>query len=397
MKVLILCAQSPWPPDGGSPLRSLGWIRTASSFARIGLVYLSSGRSEESNHADLARYCEVIREVPLKRTAFRRIGDLFKAMATGTPYIVQAAVSERMRVEVAEVIEQWQPDIVQAEWIGAAPYLQEARLRGLPTIYGAHNVENQVVAGTGSSWVRRLAPFTAGGLQRCETTHGRGADVVVTVTRQDKKWFQPFGKQVICVPNAIVPAEYSFELPSVRAKGLLVFVGHLRYPPNFNAAQELICSVLPLIREQQPEVRCLIAGRLPPQRLLRQAGRGVSVQADVSDIKTVWNQAAALLSPLRSGGGSRLKLLEAAACGVPIIATPFSAHGLALKAERDFIAVSDPAEMARACLRLLCQPESYDALVMQARETVERNHSWERNAGKLQQLYEDLADHNRQK
>lgn len=375
-------------------MRSWGWLRTAAGSADIGLVSLSRGRSEKVDPA-LARYCKYVRLVHVPRPTGRRLRDMLLAVLTGTPYLVQAARSACMLRAVSEAIDHWRPDIVQAEWLGAAQYLAAARLRGLPTVYAAHNVEHQVVAGQAAGLHRLSAQLTARALLAAETAYARSADLVVTVNEQDKKWFQRLLKQVICISNAVHPAEYRFLPPSGRAKGPVVFVGHLRYPPNLHAAEELIRSVYPLIRRQLPGTPLLIAGRMPPSRLRRLAGGGVSVLGDIAEIATVWDRAAALLSPLRCGGGSRIKLLEAAACGVPIIATEFSAQGLALEPDRDYIAAGDAAGMAAACVALLYDPARWDERARQARSTVERHHNWNTCTDQIRQLYEGLAHHHR--
>lgn len=395
MKILMICVQPPWPPDGGAPIRSWGWLRTAARGADIGLVSLTGGRPEEQEDPVLAKYCNFVRLVHAPRSTGRRLRDMLLALRTGTPYVVHAARSARMFQAVSAAIDEWRPDIVQAEWLGAAPYLEEARLRGLPSVYAAHNVEHQVVDGQSPGWRRLTARIAANTLLAAETAVARSADLVVTVSEQDKKWFQQLNKQVICIPNAVHPAEYHFRLPSARAKGPVVFVGHLRYPPNLHAARELIRSVFPLIRRQLPETSLVIAGRKPPSRLRRLSGGGVSVSGDIADITTIWNQAAALLSPLRGGGGSRIKLLEAAACGVPIIATEFSARGLMLAPGRDFIAADDATGLAAACVALLRDPERWDGQARQAWKTVEQHHNWDNFTEKIQHLYEGLAHHHR--
>lgn len=395
MKILILCAHPPWPPDSGTPLRSWGWLRTASKVARIGLVSLTTGRKEEQDSSALREYCDFVRQVHVPRVISRRLCDLILAMGRGTPYVVQAAHCAQMVEAVSSAIDQWQPDIVQAEWLGAAPYLEEARLRDIPTIYAAHNIEHQVVSQRARRWGQRMGPFSAATLRAAETSYACKADLVVTVTEEDKKWFQQLNKQVICIANAVHVDEYRFLLPSARAIGPVVFVGHLRYPPNIEAARELIHTVFPRIHKQLPDVGCVIAGRQPSSSL-RQLARGkLSVRGDIKDMTTVWNQASALISPLRSGGGSRIKLLQAAACGVPIIATPFSAHGLALVPDRDFIAASDSVGLADFSVAGLRDPGRWDALARQARKTVEQHHNWNNFTGKLQQLYEGLAHHHR--
>jgi glycosyltransferase involved in cell wall biosynthesis len=262
-------------------------------------------------------------------------------------------------------------------------------------VYAAHNVEHQIGRGRAQTWPQLLTRLQAKSLLAVETAYARNADLVVTVTEEDKKWFQQLNKQVSCIPNAVHPAEYRFQSPSARAKGPVVFIGHLSYPPNLDAARELIGSIFPLLHQRLPDTHLVVAGKRPPRRLRRMTSSNVSVVGDVGDIRRIWEQAAALLSPLRNGGGSRLKLLEAAACGVPIIATGFSARGSSLQPGRDFLAVEDPAGMAAACEALLRQPGRWDGTAVQARKTIEQHHNWENLTDRLRQIYESLAHHHR--
>ncbi len=393
MKILLLCVQSPWPPAGGTPMRSLAWLRAASAVARVGLVTLSTGRPED-HVSPLSDCCEIVRQVHVPRSSLHRIRDLLLAAIHRSPYIVQSAVSARMLRTVHEVLDLWQPDIVQAEWLGAAPYLEPARQRGLPTIYSAHNVEHRVARDFQGPRFLWPSPFSAAVLREAEQFQARRADLVVTVTEEEKIWFQRQGNRVRCIPNAIMPEDYDFLPPSRRCGGPVVFAGHLRYPPNIEAATELLRDIFPLVRSALPDAACLVAGRRPCRRLQRMAGKGVTLLADPKDMRTVWNRAAVLVCPLRAGAGSRLKLLEAAACGVPIVATPFSAAGLALEENRDFIASTRSRDLARNCATLLSEPGRWDTMARHARATVHRHHDWNRFHDLLYQLYEDLArDH----
>lgn len=369
----------------------------ASKIGHIGLVSLTNGREEERAVSQLNHYCKVVRQVHILRSTTLQLRDLLLAQLGGKPYVVQAATSAQMMQAVSETIEHWQPDIVQAEWIGAVPYLEEARRRGVPTIYAAHNVEHQVTGYRLRAWQRQFSSFSPSTLQAFETDCASKVDLVVTVSEQDKKWFQPFCKQVICIPNAIHPDEYTFLPPAEREKGSVVFVGHLRYPPNLEAARELITGILPRIQQQLPRVSCVIAGRQPPSSLRRLAARNpaVHIQGDVKDIRTVWAKASTLICPLVSGGGSRIKLLEAAACGVPIIATPFSAMGLALTQGKDFIAAADSIGLADASVAVLQKPGHWDTLARHARNTVILHHNWDTLAENIQRLYEDIAYNHR--
>jgi glycosyltransferase involved in cell wall biosynthesis len=168
-----------------------------------------------------------------------------------------------------------------------------------------------------------------------------------------------------------------------------VFVGHLAYPPNVDAARTLVRAVLPLVRARHPGVRCLLAGLHPVRAVRRLAleGDDVDLLASPLDAREAWDRARMLVCPLRWGAGSRIKLLEAAARGVPIVATPTSAEGLALRPDVDYLAADGPAELAEAASALLAEPRRAQRIAEEARATVRRHHDWGCYAPRLERLY----------
>jgi len=295
------------------------------------------------------------------------------------------------------LIDRWQPDVVQAEWIGASPYLEVARQKNIPTIYAAHNIEHHVAATNLKSWHQKLRPFSTKAIRECEISIAKKADVVITVTQSEKKWFNQFNKRVICIPNSVHPDDYSFCLPSKRPQNTMAFVGHLHYPPNIDASKRVIQSIFPEVLNSIPDASCIIAGRQPTRELVKLAANNSAIHifGDIEDIRTIWDQATILVSPLYSGGGSRLKLLEAAACGLPIITSLFGAKGLALNVEQDFIAASTNTEFINASSRILREPHRFDALARSARDSVMHNHNWNIMTDKLLEVYENIAYHYR--
>jgi glycosyltransferase involved in cell wall biosynthesis len=295
---------------------------------------------------------------------------------------------------VRDAIDEWRPQVVQAERIGAAPYLEIARSRGIPTVYSAHNVESRISAGPESTGVRLRARLAARRMRRAELAHAARAQVVVVVSEREAAWFESIASRTCLVPNAVDLASYRFVLPSNRKGATVAFIGHLGYPPNGDAACRLRYEILPLIRRQLPETQCIIAGRAPPRRVRRLDGDGVVVVGDVRDAGEIWGQASVLVCPLRWAAGSRLKLLEAAASGVPVVASPVSAEGLSLRPNRDFLSCASSAEMAAASVALLQDRTRADALAQSALETVADRHDWRMYEQPVAQLYESLiGDH----
>lgn len=164
----------------------------------------------------------------------------------------------------------------------------------------------------------------------------------------------------------------------------LLFLGNMDYLPNFDAAERLIGEIFLAVRQSLPEARLHIAGGGARGSDLA-AGDGVRLHGFVPDLTPLYAQADLVVVPLRAGGGSRLKILEAFAHQVPVVATPEAAAGLAVGHERELLIVAE-ADMADAVARLLGDPRSASGLVHRAKAFVDAQHDIDRIAEDLARL-----------
>jgi len=161
-----------------------------------------------------------------------------------------------------------------------------------------------------------------------------------------------------------------------REPATFVFVGTYRHPPNLEAAGELVDAIFPAIRSAIPEARCLLVGADPPPELTdRAAAAGVELLGWVDDLDALLGRATAFVAPLRSGAGMRVKLLDAMACGCPIVATELGMTGIAAREGEEYIRATTPAELAAAAARLAADPGEAARLGESGRGVVERDHS----------------------
>jgi glycosyltransferase involved in cell wall biosynthesis len=132
----------------------------------------------------------------------------------------------------------------------------------------------------------------------------------------------------------------------------LLFVGLFDYEPNADAAEFLVREVVPLIRKKIPEVQLRLVGRATP-RIERLAGPGVVVVGEVPDVADEYARAGVAVAPIRFGGGTRIKIIEAFARRVPVVSTTMGAEGLGARDGVELLLADDAASFARACVRLI--------------------------------------------
>jgi glycosyltransferase involved in cell wall biosynthesis len=165
------------------------------------------------------------------------------------------------------------------------------------------------------------------------------------------------------------------------------------YRPNVDAALWFAEDILPRIRAARPEVQFVVVGQKPAERLQKLNGQnGVVVTGAVEDVRPFIAEAAVYVAPLRMGGGTRFKLLEAMALARPIVSTTTGAEGFSVASGRELILADTPADFAAAVLSLLEDPAHAAALGQAGRAFVQARFDWGMIIPKLEAVYEELRN-----
>src|SRR3954469_15567085 len=237
-------------------------------------------------------------------------------------------------------------------------------------VLDAHNVEAEIVerlAESAPRWQRKGLRWQAGRIRELERELARNLDLILTCSEKDAQAFREMGgRKVRVVPNAIPPLAE----PLVAHRKDVVFVGSLDWRPNADAAVVLAKEIWPRCRALLPGARLVIVGRNPPLHVQALAAHDVLVEGSVPSVQPYLDRAYATAIPLRAGSGTRIKILEAWAAGVPVVASRIAAEGLPYTDGKDLILAEEPGEFARALVRLWRDRQLADSLVRSARTTV---------------------------
>jgi glycosyltransferase involved in cell wall biosynthesis len=258
-----------------------------------------------------------------------------------------------------------------------------------------HNVDSEIWrrmgADAGSGLERALARWQAPRVERCERGILARASGVSCVSERDAHTLLSLGaKAPRVVPNGVDLSRYRFrEEPA--ASEMVFFVGDLSWPPNAAGIRWFCAEIWPEILRLRPGARAEILGRGAPPKLARTAPSGVSFPGPGGDTRPFWHRAAVAVVPLRAGGGTRLKILEAAACGVPVVSTPVGAEGLGFLPGREILVAAEARKFAEAVAKLLADREARRALAAAARARAEKDHDWDGiGRGFVRQLVERM-------
>ncbi len=193
------------------------------------------------------------------------------------------------------------------------------------------------------------------------------------------------------VPNAVDVQEFqpSASLPAPDGRTVMFF-GAINYFPNVDGLLYLLREVWPLLEKRHPEARLKIVGQHPTPEILAFRGPKVEVTGKVEDVRVHLSAAAVTVVPLRVGGGTRFKILEAMAMGRPVVSTSLGAEGIAARPGKDILIADDAAGLAEALGRVLSTPALGAQLGAAGRALVEQHYSWDAAAGRLQDFFQQL-------
>jgi glycosyltransferase involved in cell wall biosynthesis len=221
--------------------------------------------------------------------------------------------------------------------------------------------------------------------ERFERDVARYADVVVVLTPRDRDAMAPYSRTtpLEVIPLGVETPERSLD-PEGRPPPSVLFVGNFRHPPNIEAAKRLVGSIFPRVRRECPDAELHIVGDSPPDL----QGPAVVISGRVPSVEPWLDRAAVVAAPLASGGGMRVKVLEALAAGKAVVASPLAAEGLD---GAPLILAGSDQETADAISGLLNDPARRVALARRAREWAVAQRSCQRTVEAFEALYERLT------
>jgi glycosyltransferase involved in cell wall biosynthesis len=201
-------------------------------------------------------------------------------------------------------------------------------------------------------------------------------DLVLAASHTEARSLSAFGVRALAIPNVVAAAPII--RPSRRRDyHSVLFVGTLSYAPNADAVTWFVSRVWHrLARVLHHRVRLVIVGANPPPAIARlDSKRGMEVTGAVADVSAYYRQADLVVAPLRAGGGTRIKMIEAAARGVPVVATAFAAEGTTFQHRLDILIANNETSFLRSCLLLARNRSLASRLAERARMRVKRDYS----------------------
>ena len=383
MKILWVKAGGLVPPDTGGKIRSYNILRELAR--RHSVTFFSFYATLDNDlHPGLNSIFERVVCLPLKLPTPKSLGEMIDygtGLLSSQPYSVTKYCRPQVRQKLRALLQAEAFDVILCDFMVAAGVIPWHW--PTPKVLFTHNVEATIwrrhyEVATNPIW-KAISWLEWRKMEAAERRYLRLADHVLTVSETDRAAFATFLdiRNLTVIPTG-VDVDYFQPMPAKESANSLVFTGSMDWLPNEDAIVYFCDAILPLIKQQCPEVSLEVVGRNPSPKLraLARTETCIRLTGWVEDIRPFVARGSVCIVPLRIGGGTRLKIFEAMAMKKAVVSTTVGAEGLPVRPGENILLVDTPNDFARSVVSLLRDSKERERLGRAARTLVQEKYSW---------------------
>jgi polysaccharide biosynthesis protein PslH len=407
LRILYFSSRECWPLNTGARLRD---FHLASQLARRSeVVYLGLRNPKDPPPIEPPVDAGFAGFHLVEKNASFSPPNLIRGFIGPIPVTLLNNVSGGARAALVHLLREQKFDSVQIEGVHLLPYVDVIRQEspGTAIVADWHNIESEIMwrYSDGANPLKRLyARRTAHLIEEMETFLLRRADAHTMASEREKVTLSKRvpgaiihvignGVDVAAHTNDQIDAAWAKSGEADAAGGNVLFVGSMDYHANIDAAVQFGREVWPLIHRRLPGSQFVIVGRNPSEAVQALAAEpGIRVTGTVSDVRAFYHGALAVVVPLRIGSGTRLKILEAMAAGVPVVSTALGAEGIDVTKEKDILVAESTDDFVAAITRLSSTPDLQRLLSEGGRALVAGRYDWPALGEKLFQVHCETAE-----
>lgn len=399
MNILQLTPRIPYPPHDGGAIAMYNTIKYLQKAGNQVTVVSLNTNKHYQNPENIKDICTSVHAVDINTDirVFKAMFNLFKPI----PYNVERFISKKFSQKLREVLQNEKFDVVHIEGTFVAWYIDIIRrYTKIPVFLRAHNVEYLI-------WERlyKNAPrnpqaqyirYLAKKLKRFEEKYFNKFDGIMAITKDDAVRMQETLK--VNVPIEVIPAGVDFASftlnPEIETLSNSLFIfGSLDWMPNVEAVLWFYYQVFPLLKAEFPDITLYIGGKNPPEEILRlHDDKTVFVYANVPSARDFMQSFEIMLVPLLSGGGMRIKIIEAMAMGKVIISTSIGAEGIEYTPNKDILIANTPQEFVNQIKYCFGNPSIKQDIKENAVKTVKTHYNWTDIIQKTMNFYQKVIE-----
>ena len=399
-KLLFLSHHLPYPPDSGAAIRTMNVLKILGRRYAVTALCMSrktaslAAGSPEDRARHLRAFCGDVSHfpIPAEDHSMRSLWDHIRSLATQKPWVNFLYDSKSFRARLDDLLAEHRFDLAHVDSLDLVSYLD--RLVGMPKVLVHHNVESVLLRRRADAerhgLKKRYLALQARFLEREERRWCPRMDLNIVVSDEDRRRFRALAPhaEFAVFPNGVDVDHYQ---PVEGPRAGLVFVGGTTWFPNRDALVYFSSEILPLLRANgdDPEVKWVGHSSDADRESFGDA-RGLTLTGYVEDERPLVARAGCFIVPLRVGGGTRLKILNAWAMGKAVVSTSLGCEGLDARHEENILIADTPRDFAREVSRVLCDRRLCHHLEAEGRKSAVTRYSWEVIARSMVETYDSV-------
>lgn len=409
MKLLWLTHAIPYPPKAGFLSRTYNLLREVANRHEVDLISFIQepwirthfpsleGGLEESRRA-LGSICRRVTFLPIDRMRLRwgKHATALNALLMGQTYTTTWLASSAAGRIIADEIGRNNYDLVHFDTIGLASYRDLSA--AVPAILTHHNIESHMMMrradNATNAAARAYFRLEAHRLEAFERRVAPEYAAHITCSDLDTERLRRIvgDAKVVTIPNGVDCDFFSAKHGGTRPNSI-VFVGTMNWYPNIDAMQFFLREIWPQLKMRVPNATMDIAGSNPPEDLIELACSlpGVTMHGYLPDVRPLIDSAAVFACPIRDGGGTKLKILDAFAMEKCVVAHPIACEGIHATAGRDVVLASTPEEFVTQICDLFANERTRVEIGTAARQLVENRYSFRKFGERLSSTIDDIV------
>ncbi len=396
MRILMISDYLPYPLIGGDRIRIYNLLCRVARRHEVSLAAFLETPDDAEGVPYLKQFCANVEVSRLqRRSPLAHLPGLLRFVLAGKPPELRFFQSEDLANKIKGLASKTDFDIVQIEHSRMGLYLetlpQSTHYKSIQMFHNFTFQQYSRISHFERRWdIKIRALLNSLAMRQWEPRYAERFDGCTTVSEIDRNLLLKANPRlrVDVIPNGVDTHRYQ-PLAAENTSPNLLFIGNMSYPPCVDAALYFCKDIFPLIRHTTA-VKLFIVGRDPQPDVMQLNGDGVHVTGRVDDVLPYYRQSIVSVVPLRAGGGTRLKILEAMALGRPVVSTTVGCEGLDVVDGEHLLIADQPEQFAEKTVRLLTDRQLYQRISANARQLVETRYDWDKIAERLMEIYEEL-------
>ena len=397
MKILMVSSYLPYPLTSGGHIRLYNILKILSGNHQITLVCEKRPYQTDEAILEISKFCKEIITVDRKKQW--SVENILRTGFSKYPFLVTGHTNKNLKSQISNLLKNEKFDLVHVETFYVMQNLPKITV---PVVLTEHNIESLVYERFKQStpfFIKPLLNIDILKLKKIEEKAWTGANAVIAVSQNDRNIIKDFNKNVYVVPNGVDVNKFqisNFKSQIPNNKKTILFIGDFNWVENRDAARMILRDIWPEIKlkieNQKSKIKLWVVGKNIPDSIRKLGTDGVIFDENApSDTSKIFEKADLLLSPIRIGGGTSFKILEAMASGVAVVTTRLGATGIGVMDREEVIIAENKEEFSDSIIELLKDKNLYEKITKNARSLVEEKYNWENITKELEKVYQSVV------